>query len=110
MDKTATKVSQEKNTVVAKADKNSASEISIKQFLDFLRTAYQVSESVEETLSSAEGTAEAVDWIKLKNTELVKPKIASTHSVTNNSGIIFHVLFVLHIFQYNVFMLIFLHV
>ncbi|GLV36803.1 uncharacterized protein CBL_02362 [Carabus blaptoides fortunei] len=82
MDKTATKVSQEKNMVVGKTDKNCASEISIKQFLDFLRTAYQVSESVEETLSSVEGTAEAVDWIKLKNTELVKPK--TTHSVANH--------------------------
>lgn len=98
MDKTATKVSQEKNTVVAKADKNAASEISIKQFLDFLRTAYQVSESVEETLSSVEGTAEAVDWIKLKNTELVKPKTASTHSITNNSGIIS---FIIHIIYFS---------
>lgn len=50
--------------------------ISMKEFLGYLQTAYQVTDSVEEILQ-AEGMVEAVDWIKLKNTELVKPKTVS---------------------------------
>lgn len=55
---------------------NSRTEISMKQFLDFLRTAYQVTDSVEDVLQ-AEGMVEEVDWIKLKNTEMIKPKAVS---------------------------------
>lgn len=47
------------------------SEITVRQFLEFLRTAYQVQDTVEGTLLS-QGFKEAVDWIKLKDTQLVK--------------------------------------
>lgn len=57
-------------------EKNST-EISMKEFLDFLRTAYRVADTVEDTLS-AEGLMEEVDWIKLKNSQLVKPRSSSS--------------------------------
>ncbi|KAF5284217.1 hypothetical protein FQR65_LT00217 [Abscondita terminalis] len=53
--------------------KKNASEITFKQFLDFLKTAYQVNDSVEGMLL-AEGMTDIVDWIKLKESELVKPR------------------------------------
>lgn len=49
------------------------SEITVKEFLDFLKTAYQVQDSLEGVLLE-NGMPEAVDWIKLKESELVKPK------------------------------------
>lgn len=58
------------------------SEISMKQFLDFLRTAYQVTDSVEDTLAQAEGTSEVIDWIKLRNTEFVDDNTSNNSSQT----------------------------
>lgn len=60
-------------------------EISMKEFLDFLRTAYQVTDSVEDILS-AEGLIEEVDWIKLKNSELVRPKTVSCQTTALELG------------------------
>lgn len=53
-----------------------ASEITVKEFLDFLKTAYQVHDSLEGVLLE-NGLTETVDWIKLKESELVKPKDVS---------------------------------
>lgn len=60
-------------------------EISMREFLDFLRTAYQVTESVEDILR-AEGLNEEVDWIKLKNSELAKPKTVSRQTSASELG------------------------
>ncbi|KAF5285121.1 hypothetical protein FQA39_LY16810 [Lamprigera yunnana] len=49
------------------------SSITICQFLDFLKTAYQVTGSIEAVLL-ADGMTKMVDWIKLKESELVKPR------------------------------------
>lgn len=49
------------------------SEITVREFLDFLKTAYQVNDSLEGVLLE-NGLTETVDWIKLKESELVKPK------------------------------------
>lgn len=49
------------------------SEITVREFLDFLKTAYQVHENLEGLLLE-NGLNETVDWIKLKESELVKPK------------------------------------
>uniref|UniRef100_A0A6P7FTN9 Uncharacterized protein KIAA1841 isoform X1 n=1 Tax=Diabrotica virgifera virgifera TaxID=50390 RepID=A0A6P7FTN9_DIAVI len=43
------------------------SEISIKEFLNFLRTAYQVQDSIESILT-ANGMTDAVEWLKRKET------------------------------------------
>lgn len=59
----------------------------MKEFLDFLRTAYQVVDTVEDTLT-AEGLVEEVDWIKLKNSQIVKPKAASCQVSSADVGII----------------------
>lgn len=67
------------------SEDNKQAEISIKEFLDFLKTAYQVSDSVEDILS-AEGLVEEVDWIKLKNSEIVKPKAASCQTTNLEPG------------------------
>lgn len=78
------KPSQTQNKIIAlnRHKPEISSEISMKEFLDFLRTAYQVADSVEDTLASVEGTSEVVNWIKLKNTSLVQNK-----SITcNDSG------------------------
>lgn len=49
------------------------SEITIREFLDFLKTAYQVHDNLEGLLLE-NGLNETVDWIKLKENDLVKPK------------------------------------
>lgn len=51
---------------------NQGSEITIKEFLDFLKTAYQVQDNIEGILKS-EGLTDIVDWLELKETKLVKP-------------------------------------
>lgn len=58
-------------------------EITIKEFLDYIKTAYQVQDSLEGVLLE-NGMPEAVDWIRLKESELVKPKnIACQTSATS---------------------------
>ncbi|KAK9874424.1 hypothetical protein WA026_002768 [Henosepilachna vigintioctopunctata] len=49
----------------------SCSEITIKEFLEFLKTAYQVQESLEGILM-ASGMTEAIDWLKLKESQFIK--------------------------------------
>lgn len=55
-----------------KEDPNKGSEITIKEFLDFLKTAYQVQDNIEGILKS-EGLTDIVDWLELKENCLVKP-------------------------------------
>ncbi|XP_056633880.1 SANT and BTB domain regulator of class switch recombination [Diorhabda sublineata] len=50
-----------------KADTVPVSEISIKEFLNFLRTAYQVQDSIENILT-ANGMSDAIEWLKRKET------------------------------------------
>lgn len=52
------------------------SNITVKEFLDFLKTAYQVQDSVEGVLLE-NGLSDSVDWIKLKESELVRPRDVS---------------------------------
>ncbi|KAH0822226.1 hypothetical protein GEV33_000565 [Tenebrio molitor] len=73
MEKAAAEEEKAQGTSLALTAKPSSSEITIKEFLDFLRTAYQVQDSLESMLL-ANGMTEAVDWLKLKENELVKPK------------------------------------
>ncbi|XP_063927415.1 SANT and BTB domain regulator of class switch recombination [Zophobas morio] len=69
----------EKGSVVTVTSKQSSncSEITIKEFLDFLRTAYQLQDSLETMLLN-NGMTQAVDWLKLKENDLVKPKETET--------------------------------
>lgn len=55
-----------------KEDANKGSEITIREFLDFLKTAYQVQDNIEGILRS-EGLTDIVDWLELKENSLVKP-------------------------------------
>ncbi|KAK9700510.1 SANT and BTB domain regulator of CSR, BTB domain [Popillia japonica] len=55
-----------------KEDTSKGSEITIKEFLDFLKTAYQVQDNIEGILRS-EGLTDIVDWLELKENSLVKP-------------------------------------
>ncbi|KAI4454329.1 hypothetical protein MML48_9g00006023 [Holotrichia oblita] len=55
-----------------KEDTCKGSEITIKEFLDFLKTAYQVQDNIEGILRS-EGLTDIVDWLELKENSLVKP-------------------------------------
>lgn len=52
------------------------SNITVREFLDFLKTAYQVQDSVEGVLLE-NGLSETVDWIKLKESDLVRPREVS---------------------------------
>nr|XP_022910677.1 uncharacterized protein KIAA1841 homolog [Onthophagus taurus] len=56
-----------------KSPKSETSEITVKEFLDFLKTAYQVQENIEGILKN-EGHTEIVDWLELKQNNLIKPK------------------------------------
>ncbi|XP_018323565.1 uncharacterized protein KIAA1841 homolog [Agrilus planipennis] len=58
------------------------SSITVKQFLGFLKTAYQVQENIEDILL-ANGMQEAVDWIKLKESELIRTDFSCQTSQTN---------------------------
>ncbi|CAG9815083.1 unnamed protein product [Phaedon cochleariae] len=65
----------------SKADEN-VSEISIKEFLNFLKTAYQVQESVENFMIS-NGMTEAVNWLKLKENQLVLQQNSISSQTSN---------------------------
>ncbi|KYB24624.1 hypothetical protein TcasGA2_TC031746 [Tribolium castaneum] len=69
----------EKNSDSSATKPANCPEITIKEFLDFLKTAYQVQDNLENLLL-ANGMTEAVDWLKLKENELVKPKESETDS------------------------------
>lgn len=49
-------------------DSKGKSHISIEEFLNFLKTAYQIQESVEGVLMSG-GLTDAVNWLKKKETQ-----------------------------------------
>lgn len=75
MDRAVNKITENSKT---------CSEISMKQFLDFLRTAYQVADTVEDTLAQEEGTSDVINWIKLKNTEFVNDNTSNNSSQTQS--------------------------
>ncbi|XP_044764034.1 uncharacterized protein KIAA1841 homolog isoform X2 [Coccinella septempunctata] len=54
-----------------KTEIQSCSEITVKEFLEFLKTAYQVQESLEGILT-ASGMTQAIDWLKLKESQFIK--------------------------------------
>lgn len=56
-----------------KIKQQGGAEITVREFLDFLKTAYQVHDNLEGVLIE-NGMPEAVDWIRLKESELVKPR------------------------------------
>ncbi|XP_031331603.1 uncharacterized protein KIAA1841 homolog isoform X1 [Photinus pyralis] len=49
------------------------SEITMRQFLDFLKIAYQVTDSIEG-VELGDRMMQFIDWVKLKESELVKPR------------------------------------
>ncbi|KAL3271538.1 hypothetical protein HHI36_022015 [Cryptolaemus montrouzieri] len=61
----------------------SCSEITVKEFLEFLKTAYQVQESLEGVLM-ASGMTDAIDWLKLKESQFIKRN--ETACQTSESG------------------------
>ncbi|XP_023022944.2 SANT and BTB domain regulator of class switch recombination isoform X1 [Leptinotarsa decemlineata] len=56
-----------------KKQEGNVSHISIKEFLNFLKTAYQVQDSVEGILISG-GMSEAVNWLKRKENQMILKK------------------------------------
>ncbi|KAK5638995.1 hypothetical protein RI129_013290 [Pyrocoelia pectoralis] len=58
---------------VKKTSSQEGSEITMKQFFDFLKTAYQVTDSIE-TAGLGDGMLQFIDWVKLKESELLKPR------------------------------------
>ncbi|XP_017786703.1 PREDICTED: uncharacterized protein KIAA1841 homolog [Nicrophorus vespilloides] len=66
----------EKTTITVNVDKPKSkenSEITVKEFLDFLKTAYQVNDNLEGILIQ-EGMTDVVDWLKLKNSKFANTK------------------------------------
>ncbi|CAH1110164.1 unnamed protein product [Psylliodes chrysocephalus] len=60
----------QKDAKSSKKIEDNSSQISIKEFLNFLKVAYQVQDSIENVLT-ANGMIEAVDWLKRKETLLL---------------------------------------
>ncbi|CAG9854294.1 unnamed protein product [Phyllotreta striolata] len=60
----------QKDSKPSKKQDDAASQISIKEFLNFLKVAYQVQDSIENVLT-ANGMTEAVEWLKRKETLLL---------------------------------------
>ncbi|KAJ8933777.1 hypothetical protein NQ314_013813 [Rhamnusium bicolor] len=62
-----------------------AAQISIREFLNFLKTAYQVQDSVEGILLSG-GMTEAVNWLKCKENQIALKK-NSSYSQTSDTNL-----------------------
>lgn len=61
------------------------SEISFKEFMDFLKTAYQIEGNVDTILKS-EGMSDVVNWLQVKENNLIKPKEMAVQTSDANLG------------------------
>ena len=69
----------------SKRSEHGNSEISFKEFMDFLKTAYQIQGNVDSILKS-EGMSDVVNWLQVKENNLIKPKEMAVQTSDANLG------------------------